>query len=213
MDKTKIAIEIFDNCAIDYQNKFMDKDLYNDSFDLFCKSIKKKNADILEIACGPGNITKYLLKNRPDFKIFGIDLSVEMIELAKINNPTAEFQIMDCRHIGKINQKYDGVMCGFCLPYLTKEESIKLIKDVSGLLKPNGIFYLSTMEDDYKKSGFKKSSSGGGKELFIYYHHEDYLIKALKENNFEIIDINRQDYPEPTGEATKDLLILARKNH
>jgi hypothetical protein len=35
----------------------MEMDLYNDTFDLFCNSIEKENADMLELAYGPGNIT------------------------------------------------------------------------------------------------------------------------------------------------------------
>ena len=211
MDATKTAIKIFDKHAIEYQNKFMDLDLYHDSFNLFCDSIKKENAEILEIACGPGNITKFLLKKRPDLKILGIDLAPKMIELAKSNNPTANFKIMNAKDIEKVNQKFDGVMCGFCLPYLSKEESFKLISDVSNLLNPNGIFYLSTMENDYEKSGFKKPSSGGEEELFIYYHQADYLTKSLKENGFEIINLTRQEYPNSEVETTIDLLILAGK--
>ena len=165
MDKNKIAVDIFNKMANVYQDKFMNVDLYGTSFDLFCKKVEKENASVLELACGPGNITKYLLNKRPDFKIIGTDLAPNMIELAKINNPTAEFQLMDCRDIGMLEKKYDAIMCGFCLPYLSKEESIKLIADSSKILKPQGIFYLSTMEDDYNKSGFKKGS--GGDEIFM----------------------------------------------
>ena len=209
MDKTKIAIDVFNKCANEYQDKFMDMDLYNDTFDLFCNNIPKENADILEIACGPGNITKYLLKKMPYFKILGIDLSSNMIALATINNPKAEFQLMDCRDIGMIDKKYDGIMCGFCLPYLSKEESVKLISDTSRLLKSKGVLYLSTMEDDYSKSGFKRLESVD--QMYIYYHQEDYLANALKENDFKIIDLQRKDYPERDGTRTTDLLIIAGK--
>jgi ubiquinone/menaquinone biosynthesis C-methylase UbiE len=209
MDKTKIAVEVFNKHANIYQNKFMDVNLYGDSFDLFCNTILTENADILELACGPGNITKYLLNKRPDFKIFGTDLAPNMIELAKINNPKAEFQIMDCRDIGMIDKKYDAIMCGFCLPYLTKEEAEKLISDASLLLKYNGVFYMSTMEDDYIKSGFKKGSTGD--EIYMHYHQADYLSIALKENNFKIIELQRQDYPTQDGTKTTDLLIIALK--
>lgn len=211
MDKTKIAIEVFDKYAKQYQEKYMETDLYKDTFDLFCDSIKKENADILEIACGPGNITKYLLKKRPDFKILGIDLSSKMIELAKINNPTAEFHLMDCREIGQIDKTYDAIMCGFCLPYLSKEESLNLIRDASGLLKSNGIFYLSTMEGDYGKSGLKGPSSEGEDEIYIHYHQADYLTSALNKNGFEVLDLRRKSHPDQTEKYPKDLLIIAKK--
>ncbi|MDY8137371.1 class I SAM-dependent methyltransferase [Aquimarina sp. 2201CG5-10] len=211
MDKTKIAIEIFDNFAQEYQDKYMDQSMYEDSFNVFCDLIFKQQAKVLEIACGPGNITRYLLKKRPDFKILGIDLSSKMIELAKINNPTAHFQIMDCRKIKDIDQKYDAIMCGFCLPYLEKEDAKQLIYDVFDLLENNGVFYISTMEDDYNKSGLEGPSSGGEQKMYIHYHEEEYLIETIKNSGFKIMDVRYKDYPEKIDSSMRDLLIIARK--
>jgi 2-polyprenyl-3-methyl-5-hydroxy-6-metoxy-1,4-benzoquinol methylase len=209
MNRIKTAQEIFNQYASDYQNKYMDVSLYHESFDLFCSNITKENADILEIACGPGNITQYLLKKRPDFKILGIDLAEQMIELAKINNPTAEFQLMDCRDIAMLGKKYDGIICGFCLPYLSKEEAIKLIQDAAMLLNQGGALYLSTMEDDYSKSGLQTNS--GGDQIYMYFHQADYLTAALEENGFKVIELKRQGYPTQDGTKTTDLLIIANK--
>jgi len=209
MDKTKMAIDVFDKRANEYQARFMDVGLYHDTFDLFCNSITKENAEILELACGPGNITRYILNKRPDFKILGIDLAPNMIELAKRNNPTATFQCMDCRDIRLLGKKYDAVMCGFCLPYLSKEESVQLINDVYNLLEFNGLLYISTMEDDYAKSGLERSSSGD--QMYIHYHEADYLTQALLENGFKIIEMQRKEYPKQDGSKTTDLVIIAGK--
>ncbi len=209
MNKIKTAKEIFNHYAIDYQNKFMNVDLYQHSFDLFCNNIPKENAEILEIACGPGNITKYLLNIRPDFKILGIDLAPNMIELARINNPGAKFEVMDCRDIGLLPNKYDAIMCGFCLPYLSKEETINLINDATLRLKSDGVLYISTMEDDYSKSGIQTNSYGD--QIYMYFHQADYLTQALQANGFKIIDLTRQDYPTQGETKTTDLLIPARK--
>jgi ubiquinone/menaquinone biosynthesis C-methylase UbiE len=209
MDKNKIAVEVFDKLAKEYQDKFMNVDLYKDTFDLFCNTISNKNAEILEIACGPGNITKYILKKRPGFRITGTDLSPNMLELAKLNNPGAGFQLMDCRQLDKVGKKYDAIMCGFCLPYLSKKEAVKLISDAAALLNLNGVLYLSTMEDDYSKSGFKKGSTGD--EIYMHYHEAAYLEEALKENNFKIADLQRKEYPAEDGTQTTDLIIIAVK--
>jgi len=204
-----MAVGVFNKCATEYQEKFMNVDVYKDSLDLFCDSIPNKNALILELACGPGNITKYLLNKRPGFKIFGIDLSANMLAIASISNPSAEFQLMDCRDIGKLGKKYDGIMCGFCLPYLSKEEAIQLIRDAAELLAPGGLIYISTMEDDYNRSGMQTSSSGD--QLYVHYHQADYLAKALKENGLTIIDLRRQQCPANDGTIATDLLIIAGK--
>jgi ubiquinone/menaquinone biosynthesis C-methylase UbiE len=68
MDKNKQAIDVFNKLAKVYQDKFMDVSLYHDSFDVFCSHIKKENPSVLELACGPGNITQYLLKKTSRFK-------------------------------------------------------------------------------------------------------------------------------------------------
>lgn len=132
-----------------------------------------------------------------------------MVALARNNNPTASFNVMDCRDISGLHKKYDGIMCGFCLPYLTKEEAIKLIHNGCDLLHSGGAIYLSTMEDDYNKSGFKKSSSGD--EMFMHYHEAGYLSNALIENGCTITYQQHQDYPGENGNAAVDLLIIAVK--
>ncbi len=209
MDKTKIAVDVFNKLAELYQSKFMDVSLYHDSFTVFCKAIEKSNAQVLELACGPGNITKYLISQRPDFKIVATDLAPNMIELAKLNNPTAECVLMDSKNIGSINQNYDALMCGFLLPYLSKEESIQLISDATKILIKDGVIYISTMEDDYSTSGFRKGSTGD--EIYMHYHQADYLIEALKSNGFEIISESRKVYPASDGSNTVDLILIARK--
>ena len=210
MDKTQIAVDVFNASANNYQDKFMDVSLYHDNFDVFCNSITKKDAAVLELACGPGNITYYLLKQRRQFKILGTDLAPNMLELAKANNPSAEFSLMDCRDIASLNKKYDAIMCGFCLPYLDKEDTIKLIGDASKILNEGGVIYISTMEDDYSKSNWKYSSSGEYK-TYTHYHQADYLTKALTENGFKLIDIQRKEYLDANKAKVVDLILIAKK--
>lgn len=211
-NRSKESIETYNNAAKDYQDKVMEIDLYNDTYDKFCELIDKKNPEILEVACGPGNVTKYLYSKRPDFKILGIDLAPNMIELAKINNPQADFKVMDCRNIEKLNKKYDAIMCGFCMPYLSQQECSKLITDFSKLLNPNGLLYFSTMEDDYDKSGFETTSFSGGDRVYIYYHEADFLANCLMNSGLKTIDLQRKNCPEPDGSFFTDMIFIARKN-
>ena len=205
------TINTYNNSAERYQDKFMDMDLYNDTFDHFCSLIQKDNAEIFEIATGPGNVTKYLHSKRPDFNIFGIDLAPKMVELAQKNNPNAEFAVMNCKDIHTLDKTFDAIMCGFIMPYLSKEECAQLIADCAGLLSKDDLLYFSTMEDDYDKSGFETTSFSGPDRVYIYYHQADYLSKCLTQNGFEIIDLQRKDYPEPDGTFLTDMIIIAKK--
>ncbi|MCW3110863.1 MAG: methyltransferase family protein [Segetibacter sp.] len=210
MDRYKITIDAYDKLALAYQDKFMDMDLYNDTYDTFCEMIEKHGSTIFEIGCGPGNITRYLLSKRPDYTIEAIDMAPNMIKLAKDNNPTANFKIMDCREIDKLTDKFDAIICGFCMPYLSREDCAKLIKDCSFLLNSGGIFYFSTIEDDYDKSGYETSSNGEYK-MYVYYHQEDYFQETLSKNNFELVNLTRKNYTKSEGTSSTHMIFIAKK--
>lgn len=160
MDSYKETFETWNKVASLYQDKFMNLDLYNESYDFICNTIVNDKSRLLEIGCGPGNITKYLLKKRPDFNISGIDVAPNMIELAIKNYPMADFSVLDVRQIDELNTKFDGINCGFCLPYLSQSDSEKLISDSYNLLSKNGLIYISFVEGESSILGFKVGSSG-----------------------------------------------------
>ncbi|MEO6303030.1 MAG: class I SAM-dependent methyltransferase [Bacteroidia bacterium] len=208
MDPYKITFETWNKIANIYQEKFMDLDLYNDTYDLFCSHLKT-SSKILEIGCGPGNITRYLLHKRPDLKIEGVDVAPNMIALAKENNPAADFKVMDCRNLNTVTEKFDAILCGFCMPYLSKDACTKLIKDSSALLNTNGLFYFSTIEGDYSRSGYESGSSGD--QAFVYYYRENDLSELLKENNFETVELIQKHYQKTETELSTHLIFIARK--
>lgn len=209
MDTSKEAVNIFDRHADAYTQKYMDVSIYATSLDLFCNSITCDNAVILDVACGPGNLSKYLLGRRPDFKLYGIDLSPRMISIAKFNNPGADFEIMDARDLSLIERKFDGIICGFCLPYLSKHEVEKLINQSSQFLKPNGMFYLSMIKGDPDKSGVKQTSTG--EEIYINYYTAEYVRSVLEDNYFNVFNLEEVVTEDSTNASVVDLIIISRK--
>ena len=71
------------------------------------------------------------------------------------------------------------------------------------------MFYISTMEDDYSKSGIEKSSQGD--EVYMHYHEEDYLVEAILRNGLKVLHMQRVDYRGDNGVKTTDLIIIAGK--
>jgi 2-polyprenyl-3-methyl-5-hydroxy-6-metoxy-1,4-benzoquinol methylase len=203
------TFKTWNKIASQYQDKFMNLDLYNDSYDFICSSLNEPNLKILEIGCGPGNITKYLLSKRPDFDILGIDIAQNMIELAERNNPNARFAIMDSREISKIRAKYDGIICGFCLPYLSQTESEKLIFDAKHLLNESGLLYISFVEGDSIKSGFKVGSSGD--RIYFNYHDLEQLKTQLIDNSFEVLKTYKVEYNLSETEKDLHIILIAKK--
>ena len=210
MNKPKPAHQIFDKFANDYQEKYMDVNLYADSFINFCYAIKQANPNILELACGPGNVTKFLLQKRPDLQILATDLAPKMVALAKENNPKVAGRLLDVRELDTLHQKFDAIMCAFCLPYLSKEETTKLFQDAHKALTTNGVMYTSTMEDDYSNSKVMGSETYG--YLKMHFYQKEQLLKMLKEADFQIIKTQRfVTHPTP-NETVTDLTIIAQKS-
>ncbi|MFZ9388086.1 MAG: class I SAM-dependent methyltransferase [Chitinophagaceae bacterium] len=209
MDRYKETFETWNKVASAYQDKFMDIDLYNETYDFVCDSVSMYKPRLLEIGCGPGNISKYLLAKRPDFDIFGIDIAPNMIRLAKSNNPTASFAIMDTRQIGELETKYDGIVCGFCLPYLSQTDCLKLISDCDKLLNDNGLIYLSFVEGDPINSGFQVGSSG--ERVYFHFHNLDDLAEQLIEKRFTEMKIFKVKYEKSKSEIEIHTILIAKK--
>lgn len=209
MDRYTETFETWNKVALLYQEKFMHLDLYNDTYDFICQSITLRNAKLLEIGCGPGNITRYLLTSRPDFNIFGIDIAPNMIELAKKNNPAASFAVMDSRHIDDIKTKYDGIICGFCLPYLSQTDTEKFISDSSRLLNQDGLLYISFVEGSPDQSGFQQSPSG--ERSYFYFHQLDELEKLLAKNNFGQIGVSKVEFKRSENNVETHTILMAIK--
>lgn len=95
----------------------------------FLKFNIPENSSIIEIGCGTGNI----LKNLNPSKAVGIDVSPEMVRIAKINNPLYDFYVMDGEDIS-INEKFDFIIISDTIGYFKDVQ--KVFEGMHKLCKP-----------------------------------------------------------------------------
>ena len=208
MNEYQETFDTWNKIARLYQDRFMELDLYNDTYDVLLNFIGN-NASVLEIGCGPGNISKYILSKRSTLRIKGIDISENMITLARKNNPLAESEVMDVRNLDNLTEKFDAVICGFCIPYLSQPDCSKMIGDCKTLLKESGVLYLSFVAGDYEKSGFITGNSGD--RMFFYFHAQDRIVNELKANSFDINKFLLKSYEKTDGTEEIHTILLAQK--
>lgn len=90
--------------------------------------------DVIDIACGPGHITK-LLSEKTSGKVTGIDISVGMIREAAVSYPDIEFRVIAVQDLDYKN-KFDVAFCNSSLQWFTEPD--KCIRAICNSLKPGG---------------------------------------------------------------------------
>ncbi|MEZ4800048.1 MAG: GNAT family N-acetyltransferase [Flavobacteriales bacterium] len=199
----------WNNIAQLYEEKFMPMQYYNQSYDLFCNLLPKSTCSLLELGCGPGNISKYILDRHSNIQLHGIDIAPNMIDLAIKNNPAATFQVMDIRNIHSIPKKFNGIIGGFCLPYLNQKEADQLFADCRALLHDYGIIYMSFVEGEYHQSEYK---TGSGGRVFFNYHPLEGLIGQMQSNGFYNFETLKVEYPLKDNATEIHTIIIAEKS-
>ena len=208
MDKYQITVDTFDRLAERYQSKYMAYEPYVTTYNRLVELLSHDAPVILDVACGPGNIAKFLCEHIPSAKIHGYDLAPNMVALAEQNCPSGIFAVKDCRALHEIAGEFDGLISGFCFPYLSKNDVAVFMAQARRLLRTDGYLYISTMEDSDQRTGFDTNASGD--QVFINYHHFDHLKDLLTKHSFKIVEFERMQYPVPDSDPNVDLFIYAQ---
>lgn len=185
----------------------MDLDIYNDTYAQFCNGIPP-HARVLDIGCGPGNTTRYILSKQPNLLVTAIDMAPNMVSLAQKNNPTAVCKVMDTRHLHELTEKYDGIIAGFVLPYLSESDVKKFLVDTLKLLDGNGMLYFSFVEGDTEKSGFQCRSNGD--RIYFHYHSLSYIQSCLIEVGFQEPTVIHVNYERSASVSESHTVLLTR---
>lgn len=208
-DLNKETFETWNKIAGLYNEKFMDISLYNDSYLSFCSKFPSLSPTLLEIGCGPGNITQFIKNQLPTATITAVDYAPAMIELAKENVPSVNFEVLDARAISTIQQAFDGIICGFIIPYLNADECQEFIQNCAEKLTKNGWFYISFVPHSETFTEIK-SSPDGNKVEFNYFSI-DFIEKELERNSLVIEEIHEVPFPRNNNETEIHRVIIAQK--
>ena len=137
MDKSKGVALIYDKIAKPYAEEFSRPSDYIDNFLAYVPEKGK----ILDIGCGPGFDFAYFVSK--GFRVIGIDLSKEMLKLAKKRCHKGEFRHQDFRKTDFPQDSFDGIFASCSLIHIPKMDVLPILKKFFGILKPGGIIYIS----------------------------------------------------------------------
>jgi malonyl-CoA O-methyltransferase len=97
---------------------------------------------VLDVGCGPGQLTREL---EPTVQIVGLDLSPEMIQLARRGRPSGEYRVHSYRDPipGELG-RFDVALAVGCLDFC--DDLTRTLGHVSEALKPGGRLLFTVLE-------------------------------------------------------------------
>ncbi|MHA1109868.1 MAG: class I SAM-dependent methyltransferase [Promethearchaeota archaeon] len=104
------------------------------------------NGQVLDLGCGAGvPFTKYLSER---FKVTGVDISPNQIELARNNVPNATFLCKDMTQLDFPEASFYGILGYYSIIHVPRDEHFKLFSAVFHFLKPGGVALMSLHRAD-----------------------------------------------------------------
>lgn len=201
----------FEECASKY-DEMIEKIVpyYHEQHDIILSLIpfsKDAKIKVLDLGIGTGALSHLLLTYYPNSKIYGIDLSKNMIEVSKKRLKEFEDRIvLSCGDIEEISfdDDYDIVVAGLSVHHLTDEAKRNFFKKIYNSLKEGGVFIIRDLiksesdriNDLYFKlwCDFEQKNGVDPKKMSENFQEEDIPstmenhIDWLKEAGFEDVD-------------------------
>ncbi len=97
-------------------------------------AVKGLHGNVLDVACGTGDMVVELLKQ--GCIVTGVDLSEEMLAIAKVKAPTATYMIADAESLPFEDAAFDTVTCAFGVRNFVHLE--QGLQEMLRVLKPGG---------------------------------------------------------------------------
>ncbi len=163
--KKRIGLPAYDNWLDDY------KDILS----------KNKNYEILDLGCGIGADTLYLLER--DFKVLSCDFSIEALENIQKNISNSKTQYLDMiEPFPFADESYSLIIADLSLHYFDNETTIHIMNEIKRILKNDGILLARVASVNDFNFG-----AGVGEQLEKNFYFEGDYTKRF----FDQADVNK----------------------
>ena len=156
------------------------------------KDIKRKK--ILDIGCASGTHSEILHKKGAI--VTGMDISKEMIDLAKSRLPTLNFKVGNMNHLPFKNNSFDILFYGLCIHYEKNLNSV--FKEAHRVLKKSGRLIISTHNPYY--TGYKKIKINNRTYRIMDNYFDD------KKRIMELLNVKLTIYPKTISELFNPII-------
>lgn len=202
---TRTAADLYDALGIGYETAYAN--LFDQHTALAWLQTQLSPASrVLDIGCGTGKPVTTTLTGL-GHAVTGLDVSSEMVRLARLAAPSATIEQTDVRFYEAEAGSYDAVCAFFALFHMPRSAIRATIEKVHRWLKPGGVFVLATVPGDWEDATHQWMRRD---VLETTMPMADYL-SAIKESGFEIVRWSLAPHRVSEEEIEDHLFIHVRK--
>lgn len=200
MDPVKETIKVYDKFANSWAKDQLDISFLENLFNKFKKLLNGKK--ILDLGCGPGREAKYFISK--GFEYTGLELSKEILELAKKIEPNAKYVFGDMRNIPFEDNSFNGVISLTSIIHIPKNQVELVLKEIYRVLQTKGVVLFSIKLGFGEK--FEKIEKFDNLPRYYSFYSEKEFLDLLVKNGFEIIESYFEE--KPSGQRPTNNLLL-----
>lgn len=152
-------------------------DYWKDQIIKFSEHIKGEH--VLSLGCGTAYDAEFF--ERLGYSFTGIDITPEMLEMAKLRRNSAKLSVMNMYELGFKPNSFDAVWSFDSSADIPKDKMPTLLSHIHRVLKPKGVMYIALATDGH----FEKWDEEEG---LISSWDPDIFKQELVNNGFRIID-------------------------
>ncbi len=172
------------------------------------RALRGVQGNVLDVACGTGDMAVSLVER--GCTVTGIDLSEEMLAIARQKAPIVTFMIADAEHLPFPDASFDAVTCAFGVRNFVHLE--QGLKEMLRVLKPGGtmvILELATPDNPLVKPFYNLytrriipwlgSRIAGNREAYTYlpasierFPKGDAFLEKIRNSRFPILNCRQR---------------------
>lgn len=162
-----------------------------------------------DLGCGTGRLAAYVMSH--GIAVRGLDLSPEMVRVARREQPGLDVQVGDVRALPFEDGELDGAICWYSLMYLPPQDRPGAFAELARVVRPGG--YVTTAwkvgDDSARRGGV---SLGLGIGFDIWWMSQDELTGRFEEAGFEVAFWGGRP-ADPDEQQPQGYLIVRRSVH
>ena len=163
---------------------------------------------VADLGCGPGHVAGYLSER--GVEVCGIDLSPEMIRVAREMSPDLDFRVGDMMSLDFADGSLAAIVAFYSIVHFDLSEVAAVLKECRRVLAPSGLMLLAFHIGD----GIVHADDLFGQPVALdfRFHQPRDVVNSLKENHFKVIESSEREPYEGAEHPSRRAYILARRD-